>query len=128
MELQTIFNQVCQHLVRQGRAAMEHNTGGSCRYRGACGTRCAVGYLIADKHYDNHIEGGGMARESVQDVVIATIGDISDEACRLLAACQNAHDVQLADVSRYEWARRMIYIAEVRDLIVPKQVRELARG
>lgn len=42
---QQIFDRVATHLIRQGRRSL---VAGICVYRGADGTRCAIGALIDD--------------------------------------------------------------------------------
>ncbi|AUR85219.1 hypothetical protein NVP1077O_55 [Vibrio phage 1.077.O._10N.261.45.A10] len=128
MELQTIFNQVCQHLVHQGKAAVVGGDNGVCRYRTKSGLRCAVGYLISDKEYHCDLENRGVATDIVHEALTASIGKVTVQVSKLLSDCQAAHDQQLCDFGLAVWARRMIAIADTHSLIVPKQVRELARG
>jgi hypothetical protein len=52
--LQNIFNHVALHLMNQKKKAMAAN--GQCRYRTTDGLRCAVGCLIPEDEYDEHIE------------------------------------------------------------------------
>lgn len=54
MTPQEIYDTVINHLRAQGQRAM--GTVG-CAYRGAGGTKCAVGVLIPDELYDPAIEG-----------------------------------------------------------------------
>jgi len=51
---QEIFDIVATHLLKQNRRAKD---GFSCRYRGDEGTKCAVGCLIDDQHYNVDMEG-----------------------------------------------------------------------
>ena len=51
---QTIFNRAIKGLITQGRQAT--NTSGDCQYRGHEGTKCALGLLIPDKHYNPDAE------------------------------------------------------------------------
>ena len=126
MELQTIFNQVCQHLVRQGKAAIQG--GGACRYRTEDGMRCAVGYLISDENYECSLEGKTADEDDVLRAVSYTIGDLSTTDEWVLRHCQYLHDGELLDDGLSTWAQGMIKLAMRYDLIVPKQVRELACG
>lgn len=52
MNAQETFNKVAEHLLRQGRKALERDTpsywGNNCRYRTPDGLACAVGCLIPD--------------------------------------------------------------------------------
>jgi hypothetical protein len=53
---QHIFNEVAVALVAQGvRSVSEDNR--QCRYRGAGGTKCAMGHLIPDELYSADFEG-----------------------------------------------------------------------
>jgi hypothetical protein len=64
---QEVFDKVATHLLAQGKRSLlfldhEPETGGKirrevCAYRGADGTKCAVGCLIPDEKYDPLIEG-----------------------------------------------------------------------
>jgi hypothetical protein len=47
----TLIQHVCTALDAQGRKSTTADTHG-CRYRGQDGTKCAVGHLIDDAHYD----------------------------------------------------------------------------
>lgn len=51
---QEAFNQVAEHLLKQGKKAMY---GGSCQYRTDDGCKCAVGIFIPDDKYDYYLEG-----------------------------------------------------------------------
>ena len=51
---QELFDKVSKHLLKQNKKAHQN---GSCRYRTTEGLSCAVGCLIADKHYHPNCEG-----------------------------------------------------------------------
>jgi hypothetical protein len=53
--MQETFDIVAKHLWRQGQAAMSE-TGEACVYRGAGGSKCAIGALIHNDEYDEYIE------------------------------------------------------------------------
>jgi hypothetical protein len=57
MEAQEIFDTVAKHLLKQGRRAVNPDIPEMCHYRGANGTKCAVGVLIPDEAYDSMMEG-----------------------------------------------------------------------
>lgn len=57
MEAQEIFDTVATHLLKQGRRATNPDIPEMCVYRGANGTKCAVGVLIPDEAYDPVMEG-----------------------------------------------------------------------
>ena|SRR5579872_749343 len=55
---QSIFDKVCDHLMKQGKKSIYQNTDGfSCAYRGNDDTKCAVGCLIPDELYNKEMEG-----------------------------------------------------------------------
>jgi hypothetical protein len=69
MTPQEIFDTVARHLFTQGERAgivlddeADRGEGFSCRYRGPCGTACAVGKLIPDDAYDPGMEGCGVTQ------------------------------------------------------------------
>jgi hypothetical protein len=55
LNLQAIYDRVARHLLRQNRAAMLDGSS-DCAYRGAGGTRCAIGCLIKDEFYSPEME------------------------------------------------------------------------
>jgi len=57
MEAQEIFDKVATHLLKQGRRSTQPESGEMCAYRGADGTKCAVGVLIPDELYNDMMEG-----------------------------------------------------------------------
>lgn len=56
MDRQAVYNTVRDHLMKQGRRALN---GITCAYRGEAGRTCAVGCLIPDALYDPTMEGHG---------------------------------------------------------------------
>lgn len=67
MTLREVFDKVKTHLLTQGKRAMLPG-GYACAYRGAGGTKCAVGCLILDEAYDHRMEGAGMVSvEAVEE-------------------------------------------------------------
>ena len=105
---QQIFDKVLAHLRKQGCQSRHQNddgTLGSCAYRGAGGTMCAVGCLIPDNVYDERIEGLGVyvslltmsrQRTEYEELLVSTF-DASAvprtvEAYGLLGALQRVHD------------------------------------
>ena len=129
MELQTIFTQVIQHLVRQDNVSLlcDEDT---CAYRGAGGAKCAVGYLISDKHYDDIIESNNLNSEEVIYSLTNTIGKLDEPAIEMLRELQNVHDfsynylvsgIRRDTTSPSEVVRRDVeLIASHFDLIVPR--------
>ena len=128
MTEQEIFDTVLEHLREQGKAAA--NAEGSCQYRGANGTACAVGCLIPDELYDPLIEGLGVERileavvpdyrqDQTQELlpVFARIKNhIGAEHLPLLSRLQYAHDVYLFDSGMAAWEEEMHRIACAFDL------------
>lgn len=92
MELQTIFTQVIQHLVRQDRPSFLEDEDDVCAYRGGDGAKCAVGYLISDKHYDKVIEHNNLNSEEVVHSLTDTIGELDETKIEVLSALQMVHD------------------------------------
>ena len=127
MTEQEIFDTVLTHLREQGEAATTDD--GSCRYRGADGTACAVGCLIPDELYDPLIEG-----LTVVQIVKAAMpaprqhqaqarapftritNHIGAEHLQLLQELQDAHDVYLFDSGMAAWEEGMHRIACAFDL------------
>jgi hypothetical protein len=58
MTPQEIFDTVATHLFTQGKKAVNYK--GSCVYRAGDGSKCAVGVLIPDDHYNVKMETGGI--------------------------------------------------------------------
>jgi hypothetical protein len=93
---QTIFNRAVTGLVKQGQQA--RNTSGDCQYRGHGGTKCALGLLIPDKHYNPDAEGTMVVKEDhTKDVVYymckASGINLDFEPTRnLVADLQDMHD------------------------------------
>lgn len=52
--MQTQFDTVARGLLAQGKKSVEE--GGICVYRGAGGTKCAIGFLIPDALYKPELE------------------------------------------------------------------------
>ncbi len=50
---QEIYDRVKAHLQRQGKPSFDEH--GECAYRGANGTKCAVGCLITDRAFAQYI-------------------------------------------------------------------------
>jgi hypothetical protein len=105
---QSIFDQVAQHLLDQGRKAYQSGVG--CVYRTKEGLRCAAGCLIPDDLYDprmdNRDQGGGSVRRSglVQEA-------LKKERIRDLGfvfQLQEIHDMS----SPFRWEERLRNLAE----------------
>lgn len=60
--MQHIFDTVVPLLIQQGKSSMRMNLDGynySCMYRGDNGSKCAIGWLIADDRYSPDLEHNG---------------------------------------------------------------------
>ena len=55
MKLQNIFTSVVHHLQKQGVRSLDN--GDACAYRGERGRKCAIGAIIPDRLYHEHMEG-----------------------------------------------------------------------
>ena len=51
---QYLFEKAVNSIVAQGKPAI--NLDGACLYRAPDGSKCAIGHLMADKDYKNHME------------------------------------------------------------------------
>jgi len=103
---QEVFDQITQHLLRQGKAAQTIN--GSCRYKLEEPTRtlkCAAGCLIADDEYSSRFEG-----ESWNTLIIRRLVPNTHEY--LIRSLQKMHDTCLVS----EWPDRLKQLAEDYDL------------
>lgn len=55
---QEVFDQACEHLIRQGKKSERVNSEGKCfMYRDDSGAKCAAGCFIADDEYKINFEG-----------------------------------------------------------------------
>ena len=100
MEAQEIFDTVAKHLLKQGRRAVNPDMPEMCQYRGANGTKCAVGVLISDEIYDEMMEGRTI-NGLVGDVLYA-LPEWMLKNAKLLADLQAAHDVT------YNWRASVV--------------------
>jgi hypothetical protein len=87
MNKQTIFDTVVKHMAAQKTRAMSRD-GYACAYRGANGTKCAVGCLISDNDYRPAMEGKSVT-------TLKVTGMLPDYLCKelgLLEYLQFIHD------------------------------------
>lgn len=91
MQAQEIFDTVATHLFKQGRRATNWEMPHMCSYRGAGGSKCAVGVLIPDDVYDPMMEG-----RTIIGLVDSGSGlpDWMSENKTLLSWLQDVHDVE----------------------------------
>ena len=98
---QEVFDQITQHLLRQGKAA--RTATGACLYRVETVEgilKCAAGCLIADDEYDNSFEGVIWSNLINAGKVPTIYGD-------LIRDLQRAHDNEVPS----EWPGRFELIA-----------------
>lgn len=80
MTKREIFLKVKNHLLTQMVKSMEPDSQ-SCAYRGQNGTKCAIGCLIPDEHYDPIIERASMTTIGTTDTKwISKISRVSSVA------------------------------------------------
>ncbi len=102
-ELQEVFDKVATHLLKQGSRSYHK---GGCAYRGREGKMCAVGCLIADKHYRSGLEGMNMKSESVQAALRYSGINVTHDMKFMLEDLQACHDY--SEVSMWPQALRRI--------------------
>ena len=107
MTKQTVFNKVVRFLRVQNKRAMN---GKVCAYRANDGSKCAVGCLISDKHYNPSIEGASLSALSHDDLP-AYLSEHWD----FLMELQDIHDCFLPD----NWNDMWIRLAKKHNLKVP---------
>lgn len=96
MASREIFDKVKAHLLEQNCTAT--NSDGDCMYRGANGTKCAVGFLIDDQVYYKDLEGNSIHDTIVQEAVAESGYDLTDgNVCIMLAQLQQMHDTTPAE-------------------------------
>lgn len=104
MTNQEMFDKVAAHLLTQGKPA---TLDGNCRYRGADGTKCAIGCLIPDERYEARFEGS-----SVYEDLVAKAAGITSEQCPFAFELQHIHD----SFDPLEWAARLNALARIHNL------------
>lgn len=94
---QEIFSKVTRHLLTQKEQSLLSYSGSlpGCMYRGPRGLQCAIGCLIADEYYSEHLEGHYVRHPLVVRALEESGVDVSDEyqdTFALLAWLQAIHD------------------------------------
>lgn len=90
------FNKVELHLLAQNKRSVHpkgHQFVNSCAYRGADGTMCAVGCLIADNEYNTRMEDANLT------YIQKEFGCLTGLDLAMLHDLQRLHDNQLP----HEW-------------------------
>lgn len=113
MNRQDIFNTSVGELLKQGKKSVDGE--GVCAYRGADGSKCAIGHLIPDSMYHPSYEGldvnglEGQMRYFLRSASFAnTLYGHYDENKPLLADLQDIHDA----VSPKYWTHEYYAIAK----------------
>jgi hypothetical protein len=111
---QQIFDKVATHLMAQGqRSAREYSS--ECLYRGEGGLRCAVGFLIADEHYDERFEGSGVGWGLVEDSTDVYGGDYTSLTAKLLLGALEAAGVDTRNRATIELLGSLQAVHDNRD-------------
>lgn len=89
---QAIFDRVCKGLASQGfeRSVVNKPAGEECAYRGFDDRRCAAGWLLPDKNYDESMEGWTIGEHA--DVDFERFGIRRESHKALVTDLQGAHD------------------------------------
>ena len=91
MDRQAIYNRVKDHLIKQVVCSV--SSAGHCLYRGPEGSKCAIGALIDDSHYNDDLEGLEASSYQVVRAVSASLGfEISESDAYFLRCLQSVHD------------------------------------
>lgn len=95
---QELFDGTVRQLAGQRKASTSRRSSLLCRYRGAGGTKCAIGCHIDDAVYSRGMEGCGIPSDNDQNVwgwvVCHAAGIRSDAARRLAIELQHVHDAE----------------------------------
>jgi len=85
------YQRAVQAVIEQEKPAVTQY--GACRYRAPDGSKCAVGHLINDEHYNKDLERCCVYTVTVLKAVEASIGrHLSPDEQDILDAIQNCHD------------------------------------
>jgi len=90
--LQGVFDRVAKHLLTQNKKARLEDED-TCAYRGAEGTKCAVGCLITDEAYDYLMEGEALVGVIVRDGSWTALSILPESRGHRLANALNASGV-----------------------------------
>lgn len=105
---QEVFDQVANHLLKQGKRSRSDDVAGECAYRGDNGMMCAAGCLIADSEYvrDMDYKRGGTGWDDLQKA-----GLVPSDHGELILQLQYIHDGD-----EREWVERLSDFAEANGL------------
>lgn len=109
MKNQEAFNTMVQHLRKQSAKSLQAGSDIKCMYRAPNGLRCAVGCLIPDNEYADHMDNSSLCR------VIELVPALQEISYSLLTMMQSIHDGQ--EVA--EWEDGFLRVATQFRLTVP---------
>ena len=117
LNMQEVFNKVCNHLLAQGAKSMYKPSDRVrvCAYRGVNGMQCAVGCLIDDKYYTPPMEGCKVCTPVVERALARSGVEMSDNVINLLSELQQLHDF----ISPKNWPLDLWDIATNYGLVIP---------
>ncbi len=108
---QEIFNRVKNHLLTQGVKSTDKSGDGTCLYRGPNGTKCAIGVLLKDEHWDASKNSasiwdvGHLLEKSLETT-------LTMENNEFLADLQEIHDSRMVE----DWADALADYADMNGL------------
>ena len=90
---QDIFNYAVGKLLKQNAKSTDGIRKSYCMYRGKNETKCAVGHLIADEHYDESFEDKNILSDEVKNVLSCSLPNVvGGYPWGLLSQMQRVHD------------------------------------
>lgn len=105
--LQRIFDQVAVGLLLQNKRSLSFGYGGQCAYRSPNGSKCGIGFLIADIEYLEKFEG-----RNISDVLDANKIHLSNEKTKFLSHIQRIHD----NTPVSEWKNKLQELSKLYNL------------
>jgi hypothetical protein len=94
LEARRVTRIVTKHLLKQNKRSVLPDR---CAYRGADGTKCAVGCLIPDTAYRKSFEGHSVEHDGVKQALIAGGINMHSLVCETLYILQRIHDMTLPE-------------------------------
>lgn len=120
--MQHEFNEVCKHLIKQGKKA--RNFIGQCRYRTEDGLSCAVGCRIPDSAYTPEMEGRGVY--SLLDEFSNKLPPEIEAYKYMFCLLQNVHDISTSWTSKEKLKTLLRGVAINFSLEIPDIIKEEA--
>ena len=110
------FHTVYRHLMTQNVKSFDA-TNTFCQYRGEAGCKCAVGCLISDEHYVNHIENHRVNSPAVLKAIHASGYSTSKKAVELYTQLQRIHDTW----NPPEWQTQLNLLTKEFSVTIPRE-------